>query len=386
MAQKDIWKHQSEVIDWLRFPLIVLVVYIHNQGKGILPVEEIDWSFPQGLDFYSWLSYSIRNVVASIAVPSFFVISGYFFFLKVKEWNLTVYKEKLKSRFKTLLIPYVLWNAISLSAPIVWHLSLAWHNPQHLTDINNYLSGIDWIHWVWDSHLAPITGKEVNWLGIFHQMTYPINVPMWYIRDLMVMVLLSPAVYWLVKHLRYYYLLVLLTLSLIGLWPDIHGFRDTAALYFSIGAYCGINKINMLQLVRRIEIPNYLLTLFLLVVRCSPLYGFKFFDVVGLGTFFILSCMISVFCLSSRLMAADKIHLNKKLTESVFFVYATHTVFFIGLYDRFFINRFFNIDNIPLAIGFFLTTPWVKIALCLCIYWLMKRYLPKVLNVLTGSR
>ena len=51
-----------------------------------------------------------------------------------------------------------------------------------------------------------------------------------------------------------------------------------------------------------------------------------------------------------------------------------------------FLNNYFDIDNIPLAIVFFLTTPWIKILLCLSFFWLMKRYTPRALNVLTGSR
>lgn len=383
MKENDIWRQQSMVIDWLRFPLIVLVVYIHNRGKGVLPIEEIDWSFHRGIDFYSWLSYSICRVIASIAVPSFFIISGYFFFWKVKEWCFAVYKEKLRARFKTLLVPYILWNVISLIAPVVWHLAIAWHSSQHITYLSDYLESIDWIRWIWDcSYEAGV----VNRFGFIQQMTYPINVPMWYIRDLMVMVLLSPVVYWLVKHLHYYYLLILLTLSLIGLWPNIHGLSCSAAFYFSIGAYCGINKFNMLHLARRVEIPNYVLTLLLLVLLCSPFHGLKFWGIIGLNTFFILSCIVSVFCISSRLIGTDKIHQSKNLPQFVFFVYVVHEVYIIRLYNMLFLNNYFDIDNIPLAIVFFLTTPWIKILLCLSFFWLMKRYTPRALNVLTGSR
>ncbi len=44
---------QSQTINWLRFPLIVLVVFIHNQGMGTPPDKAIiPWGAMQGIDYY----------------------------------------------------------------------------------------------------------------------------------------------------------------------------------------------------------------------------------------------------------------------------------------------------------------------------------------------
>lgn len=47
-----------------------------------------------------------------MAVPLFF-ISGYLFFFRTA-FSVDVYKKKLKSRIKTLLIPYLFWNFVVL--------------------------------------------------------------------------------------------------------------------------------------------------------------------------------------------------------------------------------------------------------------------------------
>ena len=94
---------QSQVIDWLRFPLAVAVVFIHSFGNP--PVEDI--SLLQidpltGENLFHWVRICLSHVATHIAVPTFFVISGYLFFRKVDNWNMQVYRKKMKSRFHTL--------------------------------------------------------------------------------------------------------------------------------------------------------------------------------------------------------------------------------------------------------------------------------------------
>ena len=89
-----------KVFDWLRFPLIVFVVYIHSFGKPI-DFYAIDFSNPMPMDYYNLFRISISHVLTHIAVPMFFFISGFLFFNKLQEWNRTVYFDKLKKRIKT---------------------------------------------------------------------------------------------------------------------------------------------------------------------------------------------------------------------------------------------------------------------------------------------
>ena len=92
---------QSQTINWLRFPLIVLVVFIHNQGKGTsLSDVIIPWGAMQGTDYYNLLRLFITSVFARIAVPTFFIISGYLFFIKIDSFNYRIYKSKIRQRIK----------------------------------------------------------------------------------------------------------------------------------------------------------------------------------------------------------------------------------------------------------------------------------------------
>lgn len=71
----------TEAIKVLRFPLIVLVVYIHMADMAIG-----DWSdiVASGRTWYSLFTINIPRLFCDIGVPLFFIISGYLFFLSIR--------------------------------------------------------------------------------------------------------------------------------------------------------------------------------------------------------------------------------------------------------------------------------------------------------------
>ena len=88
----------SRTINALRFPCAVLVVLIHL----FKPVPEE--TFPYG--FFRTLEIAFSDGLARIAVPIFFFISGFLFFLSKKSYNIEtseyiseVYDDKGKELF-----------------------------------------------------------------------------------------------------------------------------------------------------------------------------------------------------------------------------------------------------------------------------------------------
>ena len=69
---------QSRVIDVLRFPMIVGVVLWHSFFEGIMGLDIPD----SGIPIYHTTSFFISRILASVAVPLFFFISGYLFFFR----------------------------------------------------------------------------------------------------------------------------------------------------------------------------------------------------------------------------------------------------------------------------------------------------------------
>ena len=69
--------------------------------KAIIP-----WGAMQGIDYYNFLRLFITNVFARIAVPTFFIISGYYFFIKNDSFNYKIYNLKSATKPLKVLIAF----------------------------------------------------------------------------------------------------------------------------------------------------------------------------------------------------------------------------------------------------------------------------------------
>ena len=134
----------SKTISYLRFPLTVGVVFIHfglSKGLNIHGVK-------QGLenpDWYFFIIKLISETLARIGVPLFFIISGFLFFYR-NDFSKDVYRKKLRTRFITLFVPFVLWNCVA----IMWKLKCllpgisSFYRP---VEIEKWIDGL-WLFWV----------------------------------------------------------------------------------------------------------------------------------------------------------------------------------------------------------------------------------------------
>ncbi len=84
-------------IDYFKIVLSIFVVLIHMD-----PLFE-------GWDYLSILGWEISNGLSRIAVPCFFILSGYFFSSKIDKWEL------VKAYIRRLGIVYAVWAIIYLS-------------------------------------------------------------------------------------------------------------------------------------------------------------------------------------------------------------------------------------------------------------------------------
>lgn len=102
---------QSKTIDFLRFPLIVGVILIHTSPASLV----VNGTYQDAISVYpvySTLYTLCSQILARLAVPIFFIISGFLFFYHTPVFDKSAYWSKLKKRARTLLVPYLLWNAL----------------------------------------------------------------------------------------------------------------------------------------------------------------------------------------------------------------------------------------------------------------------------------
>lgn len=191
MKKADRSDLRSQALDLLRFPLAVVIVIIHvfsNRGSGIIfNGNEIDFS---NAVFFEEIKCFIDGFLREQSVPIYFFISGFVFFLSV-EWSREKYIQKLKNRVHTLLIPYLIWNTIALLLMVVSQVYFASFLAFPMSSWNPTFGNILSCYWVYTGQLF---GIEIP--GAVN----PIDAPLWFVRDLMIVVLCTPVLYRLMKR------------------------------------------------------------------------------------------------------------------------------------------------------------------------------------------
>ena len=155
---------QSRVIAFLRFPLIVGVVFIHNYRPSIIVGNEVMGSETH-MPTYSFIGQLFSQYIGWISVPLFFFFSGFLFFYKA-DYSLQTYIYKIKRRISTLLIPYLFWNASFLICFFaVSHLPLIYkRNFVNIVRIYGYYPYIFYLLMVAVHYAFMVQGHDVQWL------------------------------------------------------------------------------------------------------------------------------------------------------------------------------------------------------------------------------
>lgn len=350
----DIQTIQSKTINWLRFPLIVLVVYIHNYGAVYNFSPNIDWTNIASVDVYEIIRILFSKVISHLAVPCFFFISGYLFFYNINDFSKKTYISKLKKRLFTLFIPYLLWNIIAI-----------------IFDFFNFYS----YHNLSRSFIHTIN-------NLWYYFTNPLDYPLWYVRNLMILSALSPVYFYLLKKWPQFFLGIFIVVLL--LWG--HSTNINSIVFFGFGAYLSINKLNIISTFRSIKLPMYIIAV---ITMCLCVYFNSKYTDMGKRIYplFLLSGIISIFNLASICIEKEIIKEKKLLTNSVFFIYAIHVLLPISWTNVFFQQAFSACEgNYSLYTVIYLIQPIIKTALCIVIFLLMKMIVPKTVYLLSGSR
>lgn len=286
----------SNTISFLRFPLAVMVIVLHcglaDMNYSVLGLPNIQENYA----VYYWVTWLCGHFVSNCAVPVFFIISSYLLFFNVDKYNFGVYKEKVQRRISTLLIPYVAWNTIYL--------------------ILFYFIGHDRIVL---STVPDIFNSDIS-LGKFLYVAYvrpPVDGPLWFIRNLFVMVLAAPLFYWIIKRTKFLLPLCLIVSSLFSLNSFLLCF-----MWFSIGIACSVHKINLFRCCGKLF--PYTATICIL----GFLFDIVFFSQVGKHIVDYLYVARVMVVMGAGYLLVNKYHLtfSKTLLKSTFVIYAYHSI------------------------------------------------------------
>lgn len=351
------WKIlQSKTIDALRFPMAVAVVILHYSLFIIR-----DTSGP-----LYFLCLSFQEGLCRLAVPCFFFISGFLFFHGLQSWSWEGWGCKLKRRVRTLLIPYLLWNAIALLA--FWAYDRLGGTATGLYEQFQQRGGL---RIFWNIHGGLPIGSQSG----------PLDGPLWFIRDLTYYILAAPALYLFLRWLKGYGVLGMCVLFLA-----VRGSVPEGFVFFVFGAYLQYSGKNILPFLRPAKRWLYGLFIPLLVITCIS-YNFTEYWNRFCKFFFLIDGIGATFCLvADYLEKHTDCQPNPFLTRSSFFIFALHEILILRKIAAPAVYAVIPADTTIGGIAAFFLIPTLAVGICLGLLWVLQKLLPRTTALLTGNR
>lgn len=379
----------SRKITVFSFILTIFVIWIHAVNAGLCSLQLNDIaSFNEAADidvqllssgiaaaaggFGIKLCFCIQKILGTglgqIAVPGFFAMSGYLFFKDSDRIvDLAYFVKKWKKRISSLLIPFLLWNTIYYIIYVI--IGKAG------TDANSLFNGV-----------------ALN----------KYNPVFWYLRELLVLTVLTPIIYILLKNKNA--ALSVLCLSFISaVFYDLlpyHIVNEDALFYYMTGAFASLHLKHSVETENAKWKKVFILALMAFAIFdfiCTVCEGRLRMILSGTiggraAGYIMLFSLINL--ISSRTSKASKVssETNCKSDKAGdvpafmqfnFLIYALH---YLEI-------RFFRLLFKAVGMGFivtesvgFLLMPIFCTAVSVAVGIIMKRYIPKTYRILTGGR
>lgn len=353
----------------LRFSLAVFVVFIHNQLDSAIHFSDGD--FIVEMPIWIQIIHDIFiNYLGGIAVPVFFIISGYLFFAKPKPIVVT-----FKSKFKRIVLPYILWTLIAILLFFIaqrFEFSKPYFSqPEKI--ISNW-GMLDYFRafWAWDTSI---------------DLHPPFVSPFWYVRNLIIMMLISPLIKIFAGKFPTAFFIsitVLNSAEMLHITNIQYGFTK-ALFYYSLGYYAVKNIGKIIKWIDSIPwldfVVAYITSSTLTVYACmNALKGCSFVSWFNL-----------LFSICFAIKVAGIVCKNKKIFGKLsylsgfsFWIFAAHLPFILP------VMRKLSVQIIPMH-GIWILVQFFGIVI-ICVGFLLilgvvvKKFLPKVYALLNGER
>ena len=342
----------SRLSNAVKVPMIIFVIFVHQNLS---------------LEHDGRIGLLISSIVY-VAVPVFFFISGYYFFFRGGgSFGWAEYVGKLRKRATTLLLPYLLWNLLPMLNIIAGNAYSILFRGKSTAALQHYFSDL------WSQGVYHI------WWDITSG-TFPYDSPLWYVRDLIVMCVLSPVVYLLIRKTSRYGVALLVLLYVLGVNTNIVGLSMTAITFFSLGAYFSLNAHKGTSAPPVFAYSHRkalicLTTAAIIIHVAFPSHPFSqpfllVYTVSGVFTTYYLT----------GLLPPSVVNRLATMSSSVFFIYALHNTCVLA-----FVGKAVRLFPVPHIIAI-LVTPFLTFGVCFLLYCAAKRVCPKVLAILCGGR
>ncbi len=210
----------------------------------------------------------------------------------------------------------------------------------------------------------------------------PINYPLWFIRDLIMMIILSPIFHVILRYSKNWgiVLLGILWLSHIQTYP---GFSLAAIFFFAFGGWFRMYGHDFAIKAMKIRNAVGLLYVLLLITNTALWYHHAEFIHAYMRNLGILVGMATAIGWTAYGLASGRLHTNTTLSNSSFFIYAYHGVWIVLLCKLW--VKFIPVSTGTLLLGYFLI-PLAIIGIGVAVYILLRRWFPTFTSWITGGR
>lgn len=340
-------KEESNYLNLLRIILIIGVVLTHTTIFVPPPYDFTNIS-------YNFI-YFQQEVLGEFRVPTFFILSGYLFF-KNSEFNINTYILKIQSKKKSLLLPYIIWSTFAGILHIIYDIIK--------TGNSKLLNPLEFI-----KSFFIYTGNTIH--------PFPINGPLWYVRDLMIIILFSPIIFKIITKIKIRHLIIihLITFIIIPYAKIPFTLLLNGIIWFTVGAALSLNKKSISVLLNKYSFVFYVYPIFVIL------------NIMTRGEIiheFIMQCTIILGIIFNAkfwwIILKKHCNINIKSASYVMFLYCSH---FIVDYIKPLCTNLLSINNLIIL---YIIISGTTITICSLLFIFAKNNTKKIFNILVGSR
>lgn len=194
-------------ISWMMFVFSILVIWVHSYNVELFSGELLGPWWDTADEIQQFISVGIGQ----IAVPGFFMLSSYLFF---RNFSWDQLGRKWKGRFHSVVIPYFAWNTLYYLGYVI-------------------AARLPAVTAVVGKRQVPF--NKIEWMAAVFQYRYaPI---FWYLYQLILLILLSPVLYLILKRRILGLMYLVLLLAAVHFHLDTQNPNTDALFYYSFAAY-----------------------------------------------------------------------------------------------------------------------------------------------------
>lgn len=336
----------------MRLLLISGIVFVH------IPYDPQTSPFLGTYGMFDWLRVFLGDSLFRVGVPCLSAISGFLLFRRGLDGF--DYARTMRSKAMTVLVPFLIWN--------LCFLLLAYLGQRN---------GIGF------GYLPDVVGASWRDLAslAFALEAWPINVPLYFLRDLLLCLLLSPVLGFLVMRFPLLTLAVLLAYAVLPV-PNGIFLKKSILFGFSVGIYAALHKMDIKRFDTQAA-PILATVLIISAALATALYQYGPEFPVWLETARSLAALTGIlgaWCLSALLIGSRFATALSKGGGLSFWIFCAHYPLLVMVW------MVWNRSDLGFYPLFYIVAPVVVLIATVLSNGVVKSVMPQLYGLLTGSR